>query len=324
MFSTKNLVLRLEDIPSKWVFENYLSINLNHGSVRIKSPFNTADKDPSFIVFQGDDGEFKFCDFSASIKGDKVTLVKSLYNLSAGEAINKIISDYGQTGLGKVINPIVDYAKWKVASVQYRKWEEKDTKYWNPYGISLTALESHNIRPVDLVKMEKSNSSLYKSFLLSDHLMYAYLDAEDKIGKIYSPLVTQKKRKFITVRSNFIHGLDQLTYSQPYLCIGSSMKDILVMKRFGFNIDYVAPQSEGIMISSLHMNHWIKKYKKVFTLFDNDEAGEKSIQAYKENYKIPGFTLKLSKDVAQSVLDYEPKIVYKELIKEITKVLHNG
>jgi hypothetical protein len=121
---------------------------------------------------------------------------------------------------------------------------------------------------------------------------------------------------------DYIQGTDQLKFDQPNLIITSSLKDLMTLKNFGFNAEYIAPDSESSMIPSGAMAMYKMKYKNIITLFDNDEAGIVGTNKFKEAYDILGVVLPLSKDVSDSVRDYglvKTREVLYPLLKEVIK-----
>ena len=64
-----------------------------------------------------------------------------------------------------------------------------------------------------------------------------------------------------------------------------------------------------------------KKYKKVITLFDNDEAGYKAIDRYLELYDIKGTALPLCKDISDAVKEHGTKIVHEKLKPLLSETL---
>ena len=63
----------------------------------------------------------------------------------------------------------------------------------------------------------------------------------------------------------------------------------------------LAPDSENTMIKAYVIEHLKKKYKKVITLFDNDEAGLKAVERYANAYKINGFVPTICKDISDAM-----------------------
>jgi DNA primase len=65
-----------------------------------------------------------------------------------------------------------------------------------------------------------------------------------------------------------------------------------------------------------------KKYKKVITLFDNDQAGRQAIDRYVDTYKIQGCTPTICKDVSDAMKTHgfdKVHAMLKPLLKETLK-----
>lgn len=110
-----------------------------------------------------------------------------------------------------------------------------------------------------------------------------------------------KERKFTKVQ-NYIQGSEQLTFDKKYLVITSSLKDLMAFRKLRLNdVEVIAPDSENSMLAETTMSKLIRKYKKIFVIFDNDEAGIKAGQRYTSKYDIPHIILPLEKDIAEAV-----------------------
>ena len=130
----------------------------------------------------------------------------------------------------------------------------------------------------------------------------------------------QKNKKFIKVK-DYVQGSDQLTGSN-ILIICSSLKDVLSLKAMNFKgIDAIAPDSENSLLPKEYMHDMMTRYKRIFTLFDDDIAGMKSMKKYQEMYGIPYLHLQMSKDLSDSVRDYGLKNVQIVLHKMLKQAL---
>jgi hypothetical protein len=130
----------------------------------------------------------------------------------------------------------------------------------------------------------------------------------------------QKNKKFIKV-NDYIQGSNQLTETNKYLVICSSLKDVMALKAMKFNnIDAVAPDSENSRIPKEIMSAYLERYTTVCTMFDDDVAGIKSMQKYKDDYGIESIHLQMSKDLSDSIRDYgisNVKIVLHPILKKV-------
>jgi DNA primase len=91
------------------------------------------------------------------------------------------------------------------------------------------------------------------------------------------------------------------------------------LSKFGFNAEFVAPDSENTVISPGAIAMYRAKYEKIVILFDNDTAGKKAAAKYEAQYSIRYVTLPLSKDLSDSVRDHgleKTREVLYPLLKE--------
>jgi len=320
MITTKNLVTSAHDVPSYWVFEYYckLSVKLTGQTEKIKSLFNPAEKTPSFVIYVSNN-EYVFNDFSSGKGGNKLLFVQYYFNLSVGDAVNKVIDDY-RNYLNNV--PIDDRGiiqqptRYEIENYTKRSWNKEDAKFWLQYNISSSILEKYRVIPVSSFTFLKEKEGREHHTTIALPFIYIYTRLDGTAYKIYQPHNTDRKFTKVT---NYIQGTDQLKFEKPNLIIGSSLKDIMCLSSFGFNAEFVAPDSENTIIPSGAISIYKSKYKNVITLFDNDEAGIKGMNKYKSTYDIPGVILPLSKDISDSVRDHgleKTREVLYPLLKE--------
>ena len=153
---------------------------------------------------------------------------------------------------------------------------------------------------------------------INSYCMYGYFRADGSLYKIYQPHVVD--RKFIKVKS-YIQGSDQLEYKHSLLVITSSMKDMLCLINTKWSLESVAPDSENSMIPEHMIEAYKHKYKKIITLFDNDDAGITAMKKYRELYDIPYVLLEGEKDLSDNIKKSGRKAVEAELFDLIKKKL---
>lgn len=308
MLRTKSLISKLSEVPREWVFEYYLKLEekLTGQDMKITSIFNPGEKTPSmFIYYAKSAGSYKFKDFSSQDKsGDGVTLIEMMFNLtSRGEAAHKIIEDYNQWSL----NSKEDYSlrefkvktRYQVKSFTARPWNTLDKNYWTKYYIGSKTLEFYNVQPLESYLMSKEEDGEIKELIISGQYIYGYFRNDGTLYKIYQPKV--KDNKFVKIKE-YIQGTDQLTYTKEYLVICSSLKDMMALKKLDYvNVECVAPDSENTLIGEHVIAVYKHKYKSVCTLFDNDEAGIKAMNKYKEKYGLNFVHLELEKDLSDCI-----------------------
>jgi DNA primase len=325
MISTKTIVCGLIDVPWNWSFQYYLKLaeQLTGQDVRMSSVFNLTEKTPSFYVyFDSNANRYKFKDFSTGKQGDAVTLVKELFNLSTrGEAAFKIVEDYNQYLInnpnGHIPNEFKEHKKYKVTDFLSRQWTTDDQKYWMKYGIGSKLLNTYNVKPLQEYIMSKTEDADLKELHIKGPRIYGYFKQDGSLYKIYNPMV--KDCKFINVM-DYVQGTEQLSMAVPYLIITSSMKDLLTFVKLGYkNAEAIAPNSENSLLPEYMISAYKLKYTKIVVLFDNDSAGIKAMEKYKERYAFNYVHLNLEKDLSDSVEKWGINKV-REIVTPLLKI----
>lgn len=325
MLSTKNFAKEKNDIDSRWVFEYYLSLpeRLSGQDLKIKSVFNPTERTPSmFIYFDSLTNQYKYKDFSTGNQGSGVDLVKDMNGIDYKQALFMVIEDYNsfvlKNGSIKPID-IKPVAKYKVDFAKRRGWLKEDADYWLPYNIGTSLLDEYNVRPLEYYTMiRESTGEITDKITINKKRTYGYYTKHNELNKIYHP--EQDKYKFIKIGSN-IQGLDQLKYNKPTLVICSSLKDVMCLRSFNFNIEAIAPDSENTIIKP-HIIQLLKsKYKSIITLFDNDKAGHAAIEKYLSLYGIQGTYLDIEKDLSDAVKIHSVDKVFDRLVNRLREVL---
>jgi 5S rRNA maturation endonuclease (ribonuclease M5) len=167
------------------------------------------------------------------------------------------------------------------------------------YGIGSKLLKFYDVSALESYKMIKEENGETKELNIKGSFIYGYFRSDGTLYKIYQPKV--KDSKFIKIKE-YIQGTEQLTYQTEYLVICSSLKDMMSLKALGYNnVECVAPDSENTLIGEQVIEAYKHKYKGICTLFDNDEAGIKAMNKYKEKYNIPFLHLEIEKDLSDAV-----------------------
>lgn len=323
MFNTKDLVHNVKDIPQIWIFEHFCKLKekLTGQDIKIKSLFNPTERTPSMCIYCTKTGEYKYKDFSTGKGGSAIDLVKDLNQLSFYKASQLIIEQYNDFVLhnngGYDIEKFQKASKYKVTSYNARQWSTQDQYFWTQFNIGSKLLEAHNVKPLESYCMTKDDNEL----CIKGLYLYGYFKEDGTLYKIYQPKTLDKK--FIKVES-YVQGWEQLNRYNNLL-ITSSLKDLMSIKSFKLEIDVLAPDSENTMLKPEVMEDLHKRFKKIIVMFDNDDAGLKAMQAYKEKYSyVELAVLPMSKDVSDSIKDYGAKEVLKKLVPILDKKLNNG
>lgn len=326
MITTKNIVDDIRDVPSAWIFQYYWSLPepFNGQRVKVKSFFNPADKTPSmFFYYKAEINDYRFKCFSTGNQGSGADLLKLTRNVSIGEAIGIILNDYNnyvlKNGCTVVKREYEETNSFEIEDIQTRSWNQLDVDYWSIFEISSSTLDKFNVKPLESVTMVTEVPEGKRYSKISNSNMYGYFTKDKELYKVYQPV--NKKYKFMKLVDH-LQGLDQLTYTKPYLIICSSLKDAMCVTEMGYgNIEVVVPDSENTMIKPMYLETFLKRYQKVITLFDNDPAGKKAASKYTEEYGIQSAILPMLKDVADSVAVHGLNNVREKLTPVLRKAL---
>ena len=325
MFNTKNFVIEGQDVPSTWVFQYYLNLpeKLTGQDVKIVSIFNPNEKTPSFCIYVDKTiMQYKFKDFSTGKSGNKVDLVKSIFNLDFPTSMQRIVRDYNTYVRSSeyIEQKFQPQSKWEIDFINTRKWTTEDKDYWLSFRIGKTMLDNYNVKPIEYYNLIKEEAGEIKKLRIASKYMYGYFDKNKEVYKIYQP--HSKNHKFHKVKP-YLQGFDQLQFNQPYLVICSSLKDAMCLKSMGYNLEVLAPDSENTMIKPHIIEHLKKKYKKVITLFDNDEAGKHAVDMYAKTYNIDGFVPTICKDISDAMVEHGFDKVHAMLRPLLKTILTN-
>jgi len=326
MISTKNNVLTISDVPVIWIFEHYLNLTekLDGQQVKIKSIFKT-EKTPSMCIYVDPNSmKYKYKDFSSGLQGDPISLIERMFNISRGEAVSKLISEYKLFMEGNrayKAPEIKSYDNYKVTDYTIRHWSNFDQKYWGDYHIGSKMLEVYNVSPLEYYKMTRNEpDGSISEITITGLNLYGYFKNDGTLYKIYQP--KNMNKKFLKL-ANYIQGSEQLTLTKDYLVITSSLKDVMAFNKLGFkNIECIAPDSENTIMKETTIDKLKSKYKSICVMFDNDDAGKIAMEKYKERYGLSYIVLNMEKDVSDSIKLHGLQKVKEELFPLLKKAIH--
>lgn len=325
MLNTKNIISNIYDVPDTWIYEYYLDlpVRLEGQDVKMRSIFNEKDKYPSLFIYFNKKNKYRFKDYSAGKGGDSIELVREIYGLNhRAEAAAIIIDDYMkylETNERRVVK-VIPHARYILESYGVRKWKARDIEYWGEFHITQSNLERFMVKPLAYIIIMREDG--VNKRIIRDNHMYGYFKKDGTLYKVYRPKDTNNK--FFKVK-DWIHGWDQLTFKKPYLCIVSSMKDMLAFLSLKLtNIELIAPESENTMIEERLIKGLMERYEAITTLLDPDKAGYDGMAKYEETYGIPPTKLEVEEDLAECIRVHNPintqEILYPLLTKSLTGV----
>lgn len=317
-------------ISSEDIFKKYLGLP-ELPKKPISSPFRD-DKHPSFGFFWSDNRNmWMYKDFATGSSGDAIWLVKQLYSLTYLSAVTRIATDFNldQFEIGGVAptvhRPLIKRKKEKIpvkkeTDIKFtvRKWSEDDAKFWRPYGLTRHMLEYCGVFPISHYFINGRASH-------ADKHAYVYLEKKDgkDTFKIYQPY-NKHDRKWISNNNGSVWELwRQLPEKGDVLIIGASRKDSMVIKSLfkTSKLTSCSLQAEGVKPKGSVIGELYGRFKRIYSLYDSDEAGIKHAQYLFDAFGITPLDLKQfahrGKDVADLRKVFSAIRLRDEIILEI-------
>lgn len=279
-FGTGELSITLEDILAKTTeFEilNYYFM-VDELPIVINSPLREDNK-PSFGLYTLDDKKVHYYDFSTKDKGGLFDLLMKYWGESYKATLMRVWEDlpnFSNTNV-KLNNTTKKktYQSLKSRNIdlqcKVREWRDYDLDYWASYGISLEWLKYADIYPISHKIVIRDNQ---RYVFGADKYAYAYVERkEGKVTlKIYQPF-NKGGYKWSNRHDRSVISLwTKVPEFGDRICICSSMKDALCLWA-NTGIPSLSIQGEGYGMSDTAINELKRRYKHIYILLDNDEAG---------------------------------------------------
>ena len=321
MYSTRTAItMSLKDLLDK--LDDYDIYSYYVGQFKIgklfNSPLRSDDKNPSFAIFKGVNGNLFFKDHGSGEGGNAIKFVK-LYkgiqtrdelerellrivrkmNPNSGNAIRtySYSVDSGPTDIGIVRQPFTDV----------------DKQYWKQFHISLDTLKKFQVFSIKYFLCNRVVRGTYKE----NSPMYAY-KVDDKF-KIYRPLAS-KYTKWRTNLTNWnVQGLSEIPKEGGnLLIITKSLKDVMCLYEMGFNA--IAASSETTFIPDDILQSLRSKWKHIVILYDRDKTGMLESRKYSRQYKLDAIFVH-KKFKAKDISDAVKNNSFADVKKWLTKTL---
>lgn len=243
----------------------------------INSPLR-QDRHPSFGLYSPNGTEINYIDFSTRDSGTIFTLLKNMWNLDYPEVFKRICQDFSKfNSKATVIKSSKCDTTSQVSSsnidmkCKVREWKDYDLEYWASYGITLPWLKYANVYPISHKIIVKDG----KEFVFgADKYAYAYVEFKEgkTTLKIYQPF-NKRGFKWANKHDGSVISLwTKVPKTGDKIVVCSSLKDALCLWA-NTSIPAIAIQGEGYGISNTAINELKRRYKEVYILLDNDEAG---------------------------------------------------
>lgn len=270
-FATGKPNLDVNAIDEFYLVNRYL--NVNKIPCVINSPLR-KDTHPSFSIYSKDGVHVRYKDFATGDTGGIFDLLQKMWNLSFKEMLNKINENTIQSIITTKTSIKKKETKKSKLECKIREWKEHDFEYWNQFGITEVWLKYAEIYPVSHIFVTKPDGKRFT--FLADKYAYAYVEHKENNTtiKIYQPY-NQKNCKWLSGFDGSVISLwTKIPETGDKVVICSSVKDALCLW-CNLRIPAIAVQGEGYAISNTAKDNLSLRYKNVYILFDNDEAGIK-------------------------------------------------
>lgn len=284
----------LDDILSKVTEADILSHYLGVTEVPciINSPLR-QDRRPSFGLYSSDGIRIFYIDLATKDSGGLFDLLGKMWNCGFKEVLNKINKDISKF-CGSVsihsytpcaVRSTSSYNKDTDLQCKIRDWRDYDIEYWASYGITLEWLKYAEVYPIShKIVIKDSHRYVFRA----DKYAYAYVEhKEGKVTlKIYQPF-NKAGYKWSNKHDKSVISLwTKVPEYGDKICICSSLKDALCLWA-NANIPSLSIQGEGYNMSDTAISELKRRYKEIYILLDNDEAGLKDGLSLSES---TGFT----------------------------------
>ena len=287
----------------------------------INSPLR-QDRHPSFGLYSPNGTEINYIDFSTRDSGTIFTLLKNMWNLDYPEVFKRICQDFSKFNSKATV---IKSSKCDITSqgsssnidmkCKVREWKDYDLEYWASYGITLPWLKYANVYPISHKIIVKDG----KEFVFgADKYAYAYVEFKEgkTTLKIYQPF-NKRGFKWANKHDRSVISLwTKVPKTGDKIVVCSSLKDALCLWA-NTSIPAIAIQGEGYGISNTAINELKRRYKEVYILLDNDEAGLRDGEKLSAstgfiNLVLPN--INGSKDVSDLYKSLENKKRFKNII----------
>lgn len=315
----ENIYSKVSDLD---ILHHYFGIT--HVPCMINSPLR-RDNNPSLSFYSKDGIEVLWTDFSTKEGGDIIHLMSKYWGESYADTVKhlwedlpKITNISGYTQLSKkryIVKKTNVILKCKV-----REWKDYDLEFWNSFGISKKWLEYADVYPISHKIIIKNDEKFVFS---ADKYAYAYVEFKDKKTtlKIYQPFNTKGFKWSNNHDRSVISLWTKVPANGLMICICASLKDALCLWA-NTGIPSIAVQGEGYSMSDTAIEELKRRFKHVYILFDNDEAGiidgvKLAEQTGFTNIVLP--RINGTKDISDLYKSLENKEQFKELMINLFK-----
>lgn len=328
MYSTKTAItVSIKDLLDKLndydIYSYYIG-NFKVGKP-INSPLRNDDKNPSFCIFRGKEGDGKlfFKDFGSGESGNALAFVKCYKGVRTRNELERELlrivrkmNPNGGNATSTYSNP-VSSGPTEIGIVR-QPFTDVDKQYWKQFHIGLDTLKKFQVFSIKYFLCNNIVRGVYKD----TSPMYAY-KVYNKF-KIYRPLASKYTKWRTNLSNSDIQGLEELPSSGGnLLIITKSLKDVMCLYEMGY--DAIAAASETTFIPDTMLPYFRNKWQHVVILYDRDKTGMKQAREYSKQYKMDAIFVHKkfkAKDISDAVKNnnfYDVKDWLKKALSKYEK-----
>lgn len=320
MYSTKNAItISIKDLLDK--LDDYDIYSYYIGQFKIgkliNSPLRNDDKNPSFAIFKGSNGNLFFKDHGNGEGGNVLKFVKIIKNIQTREELEREL-----LRVVRKTNPNSDKAKHTYSNsvdlnftnigIVRQHFTEIDKEFWKQFHISMETLKKYQVFSIKYFLCNDVVRGIYKD----DNPMYAY-KVYDRF-KIYRPLASKYTKWRTNLTNRDIQGFEQLPEFGNLLIITKSLKDVMCLHEMGYNA--IAASSETTFIPDDILESLKHNWKNIVIIYDRDKTGMLEARKYSKKYNLDAvFVHKQFK--AKDISDAIKNNNYLEVKKWLNKTL---
>lgn len=325
MISSGESSVSLEDIYRVTTEAEIIHYYLGISSIpcKINSPLR-LDRSPSFGLFSPNGSRITWIDFSSGERGGIFDLLGKMWNTNFKETLARIYKDFSKfKGTAKIEPtghvPMTPHIRTGnndvIMECKVREWRKHDIEYWESYGISLEWLKYANVHPIShKIIIKKGQRYVFGA----DKYAYAYAEFKDgkTTLKIYQPYNKQGFKWSNKHDRSVISLWTKIPPTGDRVCICSSLKDALCLWS-NTGIPALAIQGEGYTISDTAVSELKRRFKNVYILLDNDEAGLKDAKILASKTRFTNIVLPNingAKDISDLYLSLQDKEKFRKII----------
>ncbi len=331
MISSGNFSGTLEDVHRVTTQAQITSYYLGVKDIPciICSPLRRDEK-PSMGIYSPNSSDVNFIDFGTGERGSIFTLLRKMWNTSFADTLKRICGDFSlKISTSASVRASIpscnivgtpDHSRSVDMQCKVREWRDYDIKYWESYGVPLKWLKYADVYPIShKIIIKNGNNYVFGA----DKYAYAYVEFKEgkTTLKIYQPY---NKSGFKWANKHDKSVISLWTKVPEYgdrICICSSLKDALCLWA-NTGIPALAIQGEGYSISNTAVSELKRRYKEIYILLDNDDAGVQDALKLSESTGFTNIVLPKeygAKDVSDLYLLLQDKERFKNIVLGLFK-----